>query len=45
MSTAVYRDADNDRFVEYRLGNRAGRVSWHSDVVRSVFLIPVRIVS
>ncbi|KAH8111186.1 alpha-ketoglutarate catabolism dioxygenase [Phellopilus nigrolimitatus] len=28
----VYRDADHNRFKEYRGGNRLGKASWHSDV-------------
>ncbi|KAI0706213.1 alpha-ketoglutarate catabolism dioxygenase [Cytidiella melzeri] len=28
----VYRDADHQRFREYRGGNRASKTSWHSDV-------------
>jgi len=28
----VYRDANNNRFREYRGGNRASKTSWHSDV-------------
>ncbi|THH30389.1 hypothetical protein EUX98_g3798 [Antrodiella citrinella] len=28
----VYRDANNNRFEEYRGANRANRTSWHSDV-------------
>jgi len=28
----VYRDANHDRFREYRGGNRANRTGWHSDV-------------
>lgn len=32
-SRVVYRDANHDRFSEYRGGNRANKTSWHSDVV------------